>query len=230
MDKARIARFADKVMAAIIDDVRSGAVPWTVTNFGQLHDWVDANMYLEDAGQEFDASNQDSLDEVNAIEDDVSQRLGNGVLTGGGWRKVTWTVQQMHSMVLPVALLRKEQHEGPLTPGDTSHEAIAEFEGDTTLVSLAGRTINRVDVADAPAYVEPAARYSGASILDDPRLKLRTALAELRRLDADVQRLSDHDHHDGFENAQDEVAEQANDQARETLRLALTLLGMTQGS
>ena len=230
MDKARVDQFTEKVMAAITDDVRSGVVPWTVTNFGQLHDWVDANMYLEDAGQRYDPDDRDSMDEINAIEDEVSRRLGDGVVTGGGWRQVSWTVQQSHSMVLPLALLREEHREVPLTAGEVNGEAVAEFEGDTTLVSLAGRTINRVDVVDAPAYVEPAARYSGASILDDPRLKLRTALARLRRLDADVQRLSDQDHHDGFENAQDEVAEQAVGQARVALQLALALLGMTQAS
>jgi hypothetical protein len=230
MDKARIEQLTDTVMAAITDDVRSGVVPWTVTNFGQLHDWVDANMYLEHAGQQFDAGDPDSLEEVNAIEDEVSRRLGNGAVTGGGWRQITWTVQQSHSMVLPLALLREEHRDEPLTVGEVNDEAIAEFEGEATLVSQSSRTINRVDVVDAPAYVEPADRYSGASILDDPRLKLRTALAELRRLDAEAKRRSDQDHHDGLENAQDDVAEQANAQARAALRLALTLLGMTQAS
>ena len=220
MDKARIAQLTDTVMAQIIDDVRSGIVPWTVTNFEQLHDWVDANMYLEHAGQQFDASNQDSLDEVIAIEDEVSERLTNGVLNGGGWRRATWTVQQTHRMVLPLALL--PQHDGPLTPDEAGHDAIAAFEGDTTHVSSADRTITRMEVADAPAYVEPPRR---ASILDGPRVKLRAALAELRRLDADVRRPSDH--HDGFESPRDEVADQANRQARTALQLALALLGMT---
>lgn len=229
MDKARIDQFTDTVIEAITDDVRSGIVPWTVTTFGQLHDWVDANMYLEHAGQRYDPDNADSLDEINAIEDEVSRRLGNGAVTGGGWHQVTWTVQQTHRTVLPVALLRPEHRDEPPTAGDVNGEAVAEFEGDTTLVGLTGRTINRVDVVDAPAYVEPPARYSHASILDDPRLKLRAALAELRRLDADVQRLSDHDHghHDGSDNAWDKVAEQANGQARVALQLALTLLATT---
>lgn len=150
MDKARVAQLADTVMAQIIDDVRSGVVPWTVTNFGQLHDWTDANMYLEHAGQQFDASSQDSLDEVIAIEDEVSQRLANGTLTGGGWRRATWTVQQTHSMVLPLALLRPHEHDGPLTLQTVSHDAIAEFEGDTTRVSSADRTILRLENVDAP--------------------------------------------------------------------------------
>lgn len=168
MDKARIDQFTDTVIEAITDDVRSGIVPWTVTTFGQLHDWVDANMYLEHAGQRYDPDNADSLDEINAIEDEVSRRLGNGAVTGGGWHQVTWTVQQTHRTVLPVALLRPEHRDEPLTAGDVNGEAVAEFEGDTTLVGLTGRTINRVDVVDAPAYVEPPARYSHASILDDP--------------------------------------------------------------
>jgi len=226
MDKARVDQLTETVMAAITDDVRLGVVPWTVTNFGQLHDWADPNMYLEHAGQRYDP---DSIDEINAIEDEVSRRLGNGAVTGG-WRQVTWTVHQSHSTVLPLALLREEHSHEPLTADNINDETLAEYEGDTTLDTVAGRAIGGVAIADPPAYVEPAARYSGASILDDPRLKLRTALAELRRLDADVQRLGDHDHHDGFENARDEVAEQANGQARVVLQLALTLLGMTQAS
>jgi hypothetical protein len=217
-------------MVAITDDVRSGVVPWTVTNFGQLHDWVDANMYLEHAGQHFNAGDPDSLAEVNAIEDEVSRRLGNGVVTGGGWRKVTWTVRQSHSMVLPLGLLRQESGDEPLTADEINDEAIAEFEGDTTLDAQTGRTIDRVDVVEAPAYVEPAERYSGASILDDPRLRLRMALVELRRLDADVRRLIDQDIHDGVETERDEVADRANEQAREALRLALTLLGLAHSS
>jgi hypothetical protein len=228
MDKARIDQLTDAVMTAITDDVREGVVPWTVTNFGQLHDWVDANMYLEHAGQQFNAGDPDSLDEVIAVQDEVTRRLGDGAVTGGGWRQVTWAVQQSHSVVLPLALLREEPRDDPLTPGEVNDETIAEFEGEATLVSQSGRTINRVDVVEAPAYVEPAERYSGASILDDPGLKLRMALAELRRLDAEVKRRSGQDHHDGSEDAQDEVAEQADGQARTALQLALTLLGMTQ--
>jgi len=230
MDKARIGKYADRVMAAITDDVRSGVVPWTVTNFAQLHDWVDANMYLEHAGQRFDADDPDSLDEVNAIEDEVSRRLGNDAVTGGGWRQVTWTVHQTHRMVLPLALLREEARGEPLTAGEVDDEAIAEFEDEATLVSQSGRTINRVDVVDAPAYVAPADRYRGAGIIEDPWLKLRTALAELERLDAEVKRLRDQDHRGGFENARDQAVEQANGQARAALQLARTLLGMAQAS
>jgi hypothetical protein len=230
MDQAKIQRLTDAVMAAITDDVRSGVVPWTVTNFGQLHDWVDANMYLEHAGQQLNADDPDSLDEVNAIEDEVSRRLGNGAVTGGGWRRVTWTVQQSHSMVLPLALLRQEHRDEPLTAHEVDDDAITEFESDITFDRQTSRTTERVDVVDAPAYVEPAERYSGAGILDDPRSKLRAALAELRHLDAEVSRLTEQDIHDGFDSEQDEVVGRANDQAREALRLALTVLGMAQGS
>lgn len=231
MDKARVEQLTDAVMAAITDDVRSGVVPWTVTTFGQLHDWVDANMYLEHAGQIFDAADPDSLAEVNAIEDEVSRRLGDGAVTGGGWRQVTWTVHQTHRTVLPLALLREQHRDEPLTDGQVNDdEAIAEFEGETTLVSQSGRTITRVDAVDAPAYVEPADHYNGASILDDPRLKLRTALAELQRLDADIRRGRAQDRHDGFENAHVDAAEQANAQARAALDMAVTLLGMTRAA
>jgi hypothetical protein len=230
LDSTRIEQFTESVMAAITDDVRSGVVPWTVTNFGQLHDWVDANMYLEHAGQQYDAGDPDSLDEIIAIQDEVSRRLSNGAVTGGGWRQVSWTVQYSHSMVLPLALLRAVHRDEPLTAGEVNDEVIAEFEDESTLVSRSGRTINRLDVVKAPAYVEPVERYNGTSILDDPRLKLRTALAALRRLDDEVKQLDGQGHHDGFENAQDDVAARANGQARAALHLALTLLGMTQDS
>jgi hypothetical protein len=134
-------------------------------------------------------------------------------------------------MVLPLALLREEHRDEPWNAGQVNDdEVIAEFEGEATFVSHSGRMINRVEVVDAPAYVEPAYRYSGASILDDPRLKLRRALAELRRLDADVKRGRAQDRHDGFENARADVVGQANAQARAALDMALTLLGMTQAS
>jgi hypothetical protein len=230
LNKARVEELTDKVMAMITEDVQAGAVPWTVTNFGQLHDWVDANMYLEHAGQVFDPAEQDSLDEVNAIEDEVSRRLNDGAVTGGGWRRVTWTAQQTHSVVLPLALLRQEHRDEPVTTGEVTDTVIAAFEGDTTLVSRTSRTVDTVEAADPPAYVEPAERYSRASILDDPRVKLRAARAELRRLDSEVKRLSGQERHDGPESPQDEAAEQALDHARKALQLALTLLGMAQGS
>jgi hypothetical protein len=85
-------------------------------------------------------------------------------------------------------LLGAVHRDEPLTAGEVA-EVIAEFEDESTLVSRSGRTINRLDVVNAPAYVEPVERYNGTSILDDPGLKLRTALAEMRRLDDEVKQL-----------------------------------------
>jgi hypothetical protein len=87
--------------------------------------------------------------------------------------------------------------------------------------------IIRIEVVDAPPYAEPAQR---TGILDNPKVRLRMALAALRRLDAEVKRLVEEDIHDGFESPQDEIAEKANDQARAALQLALTMLGMAQAS
>ena len=106
VDPDRVKGYADKVMAMVIDDVRDGVVPWTVTDFSQLHDWVDANMYLEQAGQQFDAGDPASIAETNAIADAVSKRLADGEIIGGEWFTVTWTSTVRPAKVLPWRLLQ----------------------------------------------------------------------------------------------------------------------------
>jgi len=38
-------QLAEKMKIDIVDDVAAGIVPITVKSFGELHDYVDANMY-----------------------------------------------------------------------------------------------------------------------------------------------------------------------------------------
>lgn len=75
----RIRKYADKIMEMIREDVAEGIVPATVTDFGELHSHLDANDYLIHAGQVYDAS-EESCDEINAIETEVSRRLARGDL------------------------------------------------------------------------------------------------------------------------------------------------------
>lgn len=72
-----VAEYADKVIGFIRDDVRDGVVPSNVKGFGELHQWVDANVYLIKAGQVYDGSEQ-SARESNAIEDAVTAKLVRG--------------------------------------------------------------------------------------------------------------------------------------------------------
>lgn len=223
--ESRFQELVDQVLVEITDDVRMGKVPWTVNQFRQLHDWVDANDYVAHASRRLHVAVPDSLAEVNALEGEVSRLLGAGAVTGGGWRKLSWTVR--HSLVLPVALLRDPRGDGASTVSGVD-AVIAEFESDLTVDTLGGRTVNRVERHDPPAYRGSAARDRADSALDDLRRRLRRALVALRSLDATVARLEEQHFNDGFENPQDEIIELANDQAREALRL--TLLGMAPGS
>lgn len=84
---ATVAEFADRIMELIRADVAEGIVPADVKDFSDLHDHVDANMYLEDAGQVYDPDNPESIREINEIEDAITERLRNGALlnaTQGG--------------------------------------------------------------------------------------------------------------------------------------------------
>ena len=225
VDPDRVKGYADKVMAMVIDDVRDGVVPWTVTDFSQLHDWVDANMYLEQAGQQFDAGDPASIAETNAITDAVSKRLADGEVTGGEWFTVTWTSTVRHAKVLPWRLLQPSL-DGELRTFMVDADELDEFESRDTLLEGGERICIGLASAAPLPYTEPADRYGAASILDDPRLLLRQAVVKLRDLDAEAKRLETEGFCDGFENEQDEKQYEADQQARKALRMALKLLGM----
>lgn len=71
-------QYAAKVLDLVREDMRTGAVPESVSSFAELHDYVDANGYLSDAGVPFgtDAgSGEDGSGMVNAVCGIVSRVL-----------------------------------------------------------------------------------------------------------------------------------------------------------
>jgi hypothetical protein len=77
---ARVRAYADEVLALILEDVAEGVVPPSAADFSELHSHVDANEYLIGVGQVYDPALQDSLDEINAVEDLVTERIRAGAL------------------------------------------------------------------------------------------------------------------------------------------------------
>lgn len=75
----RIHEYADKIVTLVHEDKAEGVVPADVHTFTDLHDHVDANMYLEHAGQKWEwttpASWKALVDQTNAITDEVTRRL-----------------------------------------------------------------------------------------------------------------------------------------------------------
>lgn len=75
-------QYAAKVLDLVRDDMRRGVVPDEVSSFAELHDHVDANGYLSDAGVPFgtDAgSGEDGSGMVNAVCEIVSRVLAAGL-------------------------------------------------------------------------------------------------------------------------------------------------------
>ena len=75
-----VALYADRIIIMIAEDITSGAVPLGVRSFTELHDHVDANDYLSQAGVPFgtDAdAGRDGAETVNAVCAEVTRRLGN---------------------------------------------------------------------------------------------------------------------------------------------------------
>lgn len=75
-------QYAVVVLGLVYDDMRAGVVPQSVRSFAELHDCVDANEYLQEAGVPFgtDAgAGEDGSGVVNAVCDLVSRVLATGV-------------------------------------------------------------------------------------------------------------------------------------------------------
>lgn len=74
-----VSEYADKVCELLTEDVGAGIVPLgKVTKFADLHDYVDANDYLLQAGVPFGADSgagRDGTEIVNAVCDEVTQRI-----------------------------------------------------------------------------------------------------------------------------------------------------------
>lgn len=71
-----VTEYADKAMTMIDADIASGQVPATVRSFSELHDYVDANEYLEDVpwGTDLPGGN-DPMYLVIEVSDEISARL-----------------------------------------------------------------------------------------------------------------------------------------------------------
>lgn len=76
---------AQRVIAMIGSDVAAGIMPWDVPDFSALHDFVDANTYLDDvladAGWDFNPSDDQQCRWAGTVID-----LVNTALNGGGRR------------------------------------------------------------------------------------------------------------------------------------------------
>ena len=149
LDQAQVTEYADKIMEMIREGARNGVHSYTVRTFSKLHEDCDANMYLEDAGQDYDGSDF-SMREINAVEDLVEARLMAGELSGGATVRVTWTVTEQHQKVTAVNRLRDlfEVPAGQLVAVEalTDDEAIGVLEeGGSTWHSDVGREVTHVE-------------------------------------------------------------------------------------
>jgi hypothetical protein len=80
LDLNGTAEMIGRVKTMIVQDARSGQVPWTVPDYSALHSHVDANEYLIQAGQVYEPDDPASIAEINLIEDAVSAWLELGRL------------------------------------------------------------------------------------------------------------------------------------------------------
>jgi hypothetical protein len=81
LSPSALAKGALAVIELIKADMEDGTVPTSVTTFSELHDYVDANMYLIEALYEAEGQVLDSADEVlcardNRVMDFVNVWLG----------------------------------------------------------------------------------------------------------------------------------------------------------
>lgn len=177
---AAIYRYADKIVRMVREDAESGMVPWTVRTFGELHDHVDANMYLEHAGQVYDGTGA-STEEIIGIQNAVTAMLAAGELSGRMLR-LTWTVSDQHEATFCENAIRSrlglDNHE-PITvealAGLEEHvEDMSEGVGDTwsgtverEIEQVAAEPDRELTPEEAQLlgilgrYGYPAARWSG---------------------------------------------------------------------
>ena len=74
-----IRAYADTIMAEIHKDIADGTVPASVGSFSELHDYVDANDYAQQAGvPTYVADADDPWEIVNTVEAEVDARLKAG--------------------------------------------------------------------------------------------------------------------------------------------------------
>jgi hypothetical protein len=64
----------EKAKKEIIEDIRNGVVPSSVADFGELHDYVDANCYGGICEDDFIIVNDDDdIDDINHIQDELDK-------------------------------------------------------------------------------------------------------------------------------------------------------------
>lgn len=83
IDAAAVSRYADRIMAMIREDAERSQVPWDVASFTALHDYLDANDYLTQAGVPWGTdpgAGKDGAEMVDVVCDEVSRRLEVGEL------------------------------------------------------------------------------------------------------------------------------------------------------
>ncbi len=71
-----IAGYAERIMTDIDDDIAGGALPASVRSFTDLHDYLDANDYLQAAGVPYDATPA-TIDVIVAVQEEVNRRLAD---------------------------------------------------------------------------------------------------------------------------------------------------------
>ncbi len=88
IDTAAVSRYSDRIMAMIREDMErpfphGEHVPRDVASFAALHDYLDANDYLAQAGVPWgtdSGAGEDGAEMVNAVCAEVSGRLEAGEL------------------------------------------------------------------------------------------------------------------------------------------------------
>jgi hypothetical protein len=66
--------YAEHIMGAIADDVAEGVLPARVRTFADLHDYLDANDYIQDAAVPCDGT-QATLEVIALVQQEVTRRL-----------------------------------------------------------------------------------------------------------------------------------------------------------
>lgn len=146
--QAPVNKFVEKIMQMLREDAADGTIPYAVTDFRDLHSFVDANMYLEHAGQVYEPGNPASLAEINAITDDITRRLQDGELTGGGWSELRWNTTVQHVATVPNAVARRLLRLDPPDSiaaswlrADVDDDVLTEIEGTHSHASVYGREV-----------------------------------------------------------------------------------------
>jgi hypothetical protein len=73
-----VTRYADAIIAMIDADIAVGALPTGIATFEELHDHLDANEYLQEAGVPFGTdpgAGVDGCEAVNAVAAEVDRQL-----------------------------------------------------------------------------------------------------------------------------------------------------------